>query len=80
MKHLKILSVLVVAALMLCSLVLSVYAEGSAQSVADSGESFVDSDVIVEQAPPDYSIWVFLVIGLAVGGLVLYVLFKPKKD
>jgi hypothetical protein len=38
-----------------------------------------DTDVPVEKAAPDYWVIVKLVLGVAIGGLVIYFLVKPKK-
>lgn len=45
----------------------------------ESDASFDDSDVPVEKAAPDYSIIFTLAIGCVIGGLILYILFKPNK-
>lgn len=38
-----------------------------------------DTDVPVETAAPDYWVIVKLVLGVAIGGAVIYFLVKPKK-
>ncbi len=43
-------------------------------------KAYIDSDVKVEEAAPDYSIWFKVAIGVIIAGLVIYVLVKPKRD
>ncbi len=42
-------------------------------------KAYIDSDVKVEQAAPDYSIWIKVAIGVIIAGLIIYVLVKPKR-
>ncbi len=53
--------------------------ESTPNSSALESAPFEDSAVVVEEAPPDYSVWIYLIIGIALGGLVIFILVKPKK-
>ena len=61
------------------SAVSEVKAESESSREISWDPSFDDSDVPVEQAAPDYWIYVKLVLGVAIGGFVIYILVKPKK-
>lgn len=85
---LKILSLALVF-VMLSALFLPLCVSADETS-ADSNERFSvpekledvspeDTDVPVEKAAPDYWVIVKIVLGVVVGGLVIYFLVKPKK-